>query len=252
LLIANVLPQSVYLSINAHIAARDIASRRRWSPELESVPKFVRPGDIVLDVGGNHGLYTYHLSRLVGPSGKVHVFEPLPPNLHILRRTIKKLGLTNVTVHAVGCGEEAGPAKFCVPLQHGIPQLGGGRQGTEGLQFDCEIVRLDDVIDSKISFLKMDVEGAELFAFRGAQRIIRQSRPVILFEAGGHTRAFGYEQNEVFEFLSDFGYRFFSGGFRGKALEPRERFTDAEDYFALPNESLSSRGRNAVLGCLFV
>jgi len=163
----------------------------------------------------------------------VHAFEPLPANLTILRHTVKTLKLQNVTVHPQGCGNRNEQVKFYVPVKQGIPQLARARPGLAGAQYDCEIVRLDDVIEARIRFLKVDVEGAELHVFRGAERILRESRPAILFEAGGETRDFGYEQDAVFDFLRERGYKFFSGGFRGKALEPRARFTDAEDYFAM-------------------
>ena len=227
--LANVVPQSVYLSVNAHFAARDIASKRRWAPEIGFLPKFVRAGDIVVDVGGNHGLYTYHLSRLVGPSGRVHTFEPMPPNIHILRHTIRVHRLNNVTVHPRACGQNLERATFHIPLDHGVPELGGARQGIEGLPFDCEVVRLDDVIGGRVSFLKVDVEGAELFVLRGAERILRESRPVVLFEAGDHTHSYGYEQQGVFDFLSHFGYKFFNG-----KMQPRQSFTETIDYFCIP------------------
>lgn len=172
----------------------------------------------------------------MGPSGRVHTFEPMPPNLQILQHTIKRHRLNNVTVHPQACGDRAQRAKFAIPVEDGVLGLGGARQGGEGVPFVCEVVRLDDAIAGKIAFMKIDVEGAELFVLRGAARILRESHPVILFEAGDHTGNFGYEQEAVFDFLSGCGYRFLSGGFRGKALEPREHFTEVEDYFALPNE----------------
>jgi hypothetical protein len=136
ILLANLVPRSVYLFVNARVAARNIASGRRWAPEIAVLPHFVRSGDTVLDVGGNHGLYTYHLSRLVGPSGRVHTFEPVPPNLGILQYTVSSLGLKNVTVHPEGCGDEPGSATFCVLLDHGIPELAWPRrQEAEGLKF---------------------------------------------------------------------------------------------------------------------
>jgi FkbM family methyltransferase len=227
--LATVVPQSVYLSINARVAAKDIASKRRWAPEIDFLPKFVRDGDTVVDVGGNHGLYTYHLSRLVGPAGRVHTFEPLPPNLRILRHTIKVHNLENVTVHPEACGEGSKRTTFCVRLEHGVPELGGGRQGEEGLRFACDIVRLDDVIRPRITFLKIDVEGAELLVLRGAERILRESHPVILFEAGGLTPHYGYSQQDVFDFLSHFRYKFFNG-----KMQPRSSFTETIDYFCIP------------------
>lgn len=232
----------MYLAINARIAARDIASGRRWAPEIDLLGQFVRDGDTVIDVGGNHGLYTYHLSRLVGASGRVHTFEPLPPNLAILRYTVKTHCLGNVTVHSEACGEKSERATFCVPQNRGVPELGAARQGGSGLAFDCQVVRLDDVVPPTVNFLKIDVEGAELFVLRGAERMLRLCQPVILFEAGNHTRDFGYDQQAVFEFLSAFGYRFLSGGFRGRALEPREGFTDIEDYFCVPRQQSDHAG----------
>lgn len=232
--LARVVPQSFYLSLNARFAARDIASQRRWAPEIEFLPRFVGSGDTVVDVGGNHGLYTYHLSRLVGPSGRVHTFEPMPPNLYILRHTIHVHGLNNVTVHPSACGEKPERAMFYIPLDHGALELGGARQGNHGLPFECDIVRLDDVVDGRISFLKVDVEGAELFVLRGAERILRESRPVVLFEAGNHTRSYGYAQQAVFDFLSCFGYTFFNG-----KMQPRQSFTEIIDYFGIPKERSS-------------
>jgi FkbM family methyltransferase len=237
--LANVVPWPVYVAINARIAARDIASKRRWAPEIELLPRFVHAGDTVVDVGGNHGLYTYHLSLLVGSLGRVHTFEPLPPNLHILRHTIKTHRLQNVSVHPNACGEKTERTTIGIPVNRGIPELAGARLQGEGMMFNCAVVRLDDVIATKVRFLKIDVEGAELFVLRGAEMILSKSRPVILFEASGRTQDFGYEQQAVFDFLSDRGYQFLSGGYRGKALERRKSFTDAEDYFAVPSDRMA-------------
>src|SRR2546423_391591 len=50
-----------------------------WSePELDLIPFAVRPGETVLDIGANYGVYSYHLSRAVGSSGRVFAFEPVP------------------------------------------------------------------------------------------------------------------------------------------------------------------------------
>jgi hypothetical protein len=90
------------------------------------------------------------------------------------------------------------------------------------------------------------VDGAELLVLRGAQRILRESQPVVLFEAGDYTSDFGYKQQSVFDFLSTFGYRFFSGRFSSKPLEPREGFTVAEDYFALAGNMAPALDKAAV------
>src|SRR5580700_8490754 len=103
--VANLLPRSVYLPAYARIAARSIATKRRYAPEIDLLPRFVHSGDTVLDVGAGHGLYTYHLSHLVGTTGTVHAFEPIPLNLRILRHTVKSQALSNVIIHPQGCGD---------------------------------------------------------------------------------------------------------------------------------------------------
>jgi FkbM family methyltransferase len=235
--LANVTPLQVYLWFNARAAAMEIASRRRWEPEIEYLPGFVSAGDSVVDVGANHGLYSYHLSRLVGAAGQVHAFEPVPLNLKILSYTIERHRLRNVVVHPCACGDKPETATFCVPLQHGVPFLWIARQGSDGLTFSCEVVRLDDVITGNVSLLKIDVEGAELFVLRGAQRILRDCQPALLIEALGETRNYGYLQQDVFDFLASMGYRFFIGSGEGQELQRRERFTEARNYFCIPAEA---------------
>lgn len=229
--LAHLVPDSIYSAINSVVATRDIASGKRWEPEIALLPRFVSPGDTVIDIGGNHGLYTYHLSRLVGASGCVHSFEPLPPNLRILNHTVKSLGLHNVIIHPTACGEEQATATFCVPLDHGVPQLGWAHQGSNGVNFECTVVGLDGIIDTKVSFIKCDIEGAELFALRGAEQILRLYRPVLLIEAGNQTLRFGYAQQAVFDYAGELGYRFFKG-----SLEEQATFTETGNYFFIPAE----------------
>lgn len=226
--LARVVPSSVYYSINAVVAARDIAKGRRWEAELDSLAHYVHPGDMVVDVGANHGLYAYALSKLVGPTGLVHAFEPMPPNLRILRHTVGSLKLSNVEIHPVACGEQTGTTTFCIPVSRGVPQLGWARQGTEGKMFSCKVVCLDEVIRDKITFLKCDIEGAELFALRGASRILESWHPAILLEAENHTAQFGYQEQVIFDFLRSIGYRVLKGN-----LEPCERFSEPGNYFFL-------------------
>ena len=75
--------------------------------EIDLLCSFVKPGDCVLDVGANIGLYSLALSRAVGPSGRVIAVEPDPDNLALLRRNLQANGCTNVTVVEEALGDEA-------------------------------------------------------------------------------------------------------------------------------------------------
>ena len=229
--LANLAPRSLYFSVNAYVATRDIAAGKRWENEIDQLSNYVHPGDSVIDVGGNHGLYAFHLSRLVGSPGHVYSFEPLPPNFQILSHTVRKLKLDNVRLFPAACGEKESQTTFCVPTSHGVPQLGWAHEGTEGQTFKCDVVRLDDLIKERVTFIKMDIEGAELFALRGARRILQESRPVILLEAENHTDRFGYQQQAIFDHLAQFGYRFLNG-----KLKEQPKFTEPGNYFFVPSQ----------------
>ncbi len=180
--IASVLPVPAYFYVNERVAARDILSGRRWEPELELLSQFVHAGDAVIDIGANHGLYSFHLSKLVGPNGVVHAFEPMPPNAAILRRTVSRC--KNVVVHEMGVGECNGSARFIIPTLNRVPMTGWSYRTEDGagMAFTSPIVSLDNMIEGRVSFIKCDIEGGELLAFRGATRLIERCRPVVFSE----------------------------------------------------------------------
>jgi protein-L-isoaspartate O-methyltransferase len=65
-------------------------------PELSVVRYLVKPGDFVIDIGANIGVYTKMLSELVGPNGRVYSIEPYPPTFETLSYIVRKLRLDNV------------------------------------------------------------------------------------------------------------------------------------------------------------
>jgi FkbM family methyltransferase len=103
------------------------------------------------------GLYSYHFSRAVGPSGHVYAFEPMPLT-HLACRIVKALlRLRNVTLIQKGCGSVPGSVDFVVPLTReglplaGLARIGGARdapvkaiESKNAQRMSVEIVRLDD------------------------------------------------------------------------------------------------------------
>ena len=114
-ILATFLSTSVYVRLNAVASTRKIVSRKLWEPEIDRISPFIHQGDTVIDVGANHGLYAFHLSRMVGLSGKVHCFEPIPPNYRVLRHTVESLHLDNVITFNAACGAKTDQLTFGVP-----------------------------------------------------------------------------------------------------------------------------------------
>lgn len=180
------------------------AIHRCWMGWYESdkqrlIAKEVRPGSIFYDVGANVGFYTLLAATLVG-SGKVFAFEPSPRNLTYLRRHIALNNLANVSVF------ESAISDRDQVLHFHIERTGfGGSLSDEGEGIDVESVTLDGLLSGgKIpppDYIKMDIEGAELMALRGAEQLLRTHHPEIFLATHGHD-----VDRECCELLKSLGY----------------------------------------------
>ncbi len=161
--------------------------------------KIVSPGSIVFDVGANVGFYTMLASVLVGKGGSVYAFEPVPRNLHFLKRHMQMNRLKNVTVVEAAVSDYGGKAAFDVGAGPAV-----GRLETHG-QLEVEVVNLDGLIkNGKVpppDFIKLDIEGGEGAALRGARSTLAQSHPTIFLATHGPG-----VHRECCEFLQSMGY----------------------------------------------
>jgi FkbM family methyltransferase len=135
----------------------------------------IEPGMGVADVGANVGLLTLSCATSVGPSGRVHAFEPDDgPRAH-LAKTLKLNGLHWVDVHACAVGAENGRRRFHVSPIIGHSSLYPLPVDEIDASRDIEVVvaRLDDVIapGHRLDVVKIDVEGAELDVLDGMSRL---------------------------------------------------------------------------------
>lgn len=147
----------------------------------------VKAGSVVWDVGANAGFYTILAARLAGESGRVVAFEPLPENLQFLRRHVVLNHLVNVDVLGLAVGERNGRATFKPGSNRSTGSL---EAGTDGIP--VEVASLDALVaEGRIPsphLIKIDIEGGETDALRGASRVLTSSKPVILVATHGQTR----------------------------------------------------------------
>jgi FkbM family methyltransferase len=198
------------------------------------VTRVVRRGDTCLDVGANVGWYTVLCRRLVGPSGAVHAFEPNPPVFSRLRANLELAGSpSNVHLHATALGREPGTADLHVFAGMADGHASLSDQGrSDFATVACPVRRLGDVLDEvrapAISFVKMDVEGAELGVLEGAGRLLTQDvPPVWLVEMARATSStFGHGPDALVDFLrSTASYRFFAVDERAGRLHEIQGFS---------------------------
>jgi FkbM family methyltransferase len=155
------------------------------SEVVAEASKHIVPGSTVLDLGSNFGQMALLFSRKTGPSGVVHAFEADPFVCHLLRLNVEANAATNIVVHETAVWRESGQTlfypvpdlvRFSAFGSYGIdPKATGGRTVTS-----TAIDSLD--LPSNISFMKIDVQGSDLFAMEGAVRTIKRNKMPILFE----------------------------------------------------------------------
>lgn len=171
----------------------------------------VRPGTVVYDIGANAGFFTLLASKLVGPTGRVYAFEPLPRNLAYLREHIRINGAGNVKVLELAVSDREGVARFATaanPAMGGLSDLG---------DVEVQTIALDGLAATvpPPSFIKMDIEGGEHEALTGARELLRQARPVILLSEHGDQqhrlcgdllRGLGYQTKTILDGSRDGNY----------------------------------------------
>lgn len=150
--------------------------RYRWStPQIGA-----EPGETVIDCGGCWGDSALYFANTVGSSGKVVTAEFIPTNLEILR---KNLALNpelapRVTVVESPVWDRSGQEFFS---QDNGPGSRVSTKPSPELNLRCTSVSIDDLVArqglSRVEFIKMDIEGAELNALRGAEQTLRRFRP---------------------------------------------------------------------------
>jgi FkbM family methyltransferase len=185
----------------------------------------VAPGDIVFDVGSHIGRYSVYPSRIVGPTGKVYSFEPVEENYWQLKVTLALnkceniLTFNNAICDAVTDTEiNIFSEEFSSWASLGKPQMiapdGSLQEPRRTQKVHCET--LDHFCSTnkveKINFLKIDVEGYELAALRGAESMLSHNRiDYICFEISEQPlKAAGVRAEQIVEYLNKFGYAIYA------------------------------------------
>lgn len=157
--------------------------------ETDFVRANLREGDTFLDIGANIGWFTTLAAQIVGPSGIVHAFEPRDETRALLARSIADNATDDIVeLHDAIVSDQPGQSRLT--WMEGGNNPGGTRimsaaePSGEGMTTQsARAIAIDDLgIDGRLSLIKMDIEGAEGLALKGARQTLARHRPVILTE----------------------------------------------------------------------
>jgi len=150
---------------------------------LEALRRYAPPGELVLDLGANIGNHSVFFAGVCG--ARVVAFEPHPRAFKLLQQNIEENSLSDrVDLQRVGVGERAAKAQIAVTVEHNLGCASVVDEGSDATTDEIDIVRLDDLdLHGPVRLIKIDIEGMEPEALRGARRIIERDRPVLCLEA---------------------------------------------------------------------
>jgi FkbM family methyltransferase len=159
----------VYAEGDLYISTQ-IAETGQWeSFETALVQRLLRPGDVFLDIGANIGWYTLIAATIVGPTGRVHAFEPSHENFALLRRNVAHNRLRNVVLKNAAVADVSGRGTLFLSPDN----LGDHRLYQSAQERPAEPVQTVSLADyfskrsDKVRLIKLDTQGSEARIFAG-------------------------------------------------------------------------------------
>ena len=193
----------------------------------------LRPGDVFVDVGANVGALSLKASAIVGSQGKVFAIEGHPKTVKHLRGNLDLNQTGNVSVFHSAVGDKKGIVHFttqrCDDANHVV------ESGVAVPMFT-----LDSLLpDVPVRLLKIDIEGFELFALRGAERVLCRT-DFIYFEAyESYFGRYGCSASDVLSFLAEHGF--------DTALPPDHKALELENILAVSRCETRKGSLNSVM-----
>lgn len=187
-------------SSNRDAFLQAVASGATQDTTWRFVTGWVKPGDVFFDLGGNVGGFSIPVAVC---GAEVHAFELLHENAGHIANAVQKNGLNNVSITLGAIWDSPGCVGF------------GGYSAWGAVYADTPVsvatITIDDYVSQKqikrVDAMKIDVEGSEKWALKGASRLLERDSPDIVIEcnviACGNNR---YSYHELLAFLADRGY----------------------------------------------
>lgn len=193
-----------------------------------------------IDVGCHKGEILDEILK-IAPNGLHFGFEPIP----LFFDRLKERYLSRATIYPFALSDKSGSSSFQyvknAPAYSGIQKRQYAIEKPEIEEINVELRPLDDVIpeETKIDFVKIDVEGGEFAVLKGAKKLLLKNKPTIIFECGmGASEYYGTKPTDLFDYLTqEIGLKislmksFLNNGPALTREEFEKHFTNNQEYY---------------------
>ena len=227
--------------------------------EFAYLDETLRPGMTVIDAGANEGIYSIFSRAKVGRDGRVIAIEPSARERIRIERNKALNGMDDITVLDVALAERPGDLVLHIAEDGhaGHNTLGHFAAGWVKVKSEEVIsaTTLDAIVEeqklARIDLIKLDIEGAELRALRGAEQTLHRDHPALLMEVMEETLATqGASATQLLDYVRQHGYEIFE--FAANSGQPVALTTAPEqlvDVLALhPKSSIGSMRSRYIVG----
>lgn len=156
-----------------------------FEDEIKFLRHLIQPGQKVIDIGANYGVYTLSMAKVVGPEGCVWAFEPATNTARLLAEGIAANGFSQVILEPSALSNVCGTAKLSLNENSELNSLVHGMPSTSASE-TVPLVTLDECMERygwrDIEFMKIDAEGEEYNIIKGGERFFKELSPLVQYE----------------------------------------------------------------------
>jgi len=212
-----------------------LSLRKYPQMELNFLKSQIQKGDTVVELGANIGFHTLYLRKLIGDTGKLFSFEPLPELFEILKKNVKINGYQNITIEQKAVSNKTGKSRLYLSYETTDNRIYDSYDGRDSIEI--ETITLDDYFqnfDGKIDFVYSDVQGADYAAVQGMSSIIEKLPNIkILAEFSPFMlEKFDSKPSDFLQILLDKGFNLYDLNIYKKSITPVEVESFLDEYAA--------------------
>ena len=211
--------KSTYAEINGHKFFLDKGdttgfSVKEYEPgSMKLMKKFIKRGNVVIDLGANIGIYTLEYAKLVGPNGKVFAFEPEPKIFNLLQKNIQINGYQNVSPIKKAVIDKEGEDNLYVSKNCGDSVMYNEFQ--DKIPLKVKTTTLNNFFkdfNRKISFIKIDCDGSETRIIKSGSELFEKNKDIkMLVEfVPNRIKDSGLTPQEFLDLIKSFDFEIFA------------------------------------------